>query len=111
MIDKFDGGGVERESISRVVIRRILKYIKEADLGSGDKLPSENELMEKMNVGRSSIREALHALVTIDILESKPGKGYYVKRKSNVFCLPGGSDLAKVLVEEQGFMSLKEEYT
>ena len=108
MIDHFDGEGVERESISRIVIRRILKYIKEAELGPGDKLPSENELMEKMGVGRSSIREALHALVTIDILETKPGKGYYVKRKSNVFCLPGGSDLAEVLVEEQDFMSLVE---
>ncbi|MBS3766211.1 FadR family transcriptional regulator [Candidatus Bipolaricaulota bacterium] len=108
MVDYLDGEGVERESVSRIIIRRILKYIKKADLGPGDKLPSENELMEKMGVGRSSIREALHALVTVDILETKPGKGYYVKRKSNIFCLPGGSDLTEILVEEQDFMSLVE---
>lgn len=108
MTDYLDSIKVERESISRKIIRRILKHIKKVGLQPGDKLPSEKELMEKMGVGRSSIREALHALVTVDILETKPGKGYYVKRKSNIFCLPGGSELAEVLIEEQDFMALIE---
>lgn len=108
MTDYLNSIKVERESISRKIIRRILKHIKSAGLKPGDKLPSEKELMEKMGVGRSSIREALHALVTVDILETKPGKGYYVKRKSNIFCLPGGSELAEVLIEEQDFMALIE---
>ncbi|MFP4136037.1 MAG: FadR/GntR family transcriptional regulator [Candidatus Acetothermia bacterium] len=108
MFDYFEGERVERESISRIIIRRILKYIKKADLDPGDKLPSEKDLMEKMNVGRSSIREALHALVTVDILETKPGKGYYVKRKSNIFYLPSGGDLTDILLEEQDFMALVE---
>ena len=108
MTDYLDSIKVERESISRKIIRRILKHIKKVGLKPGDKLPSEKELMEKMEVGRSSIREALHALVTVDILETKPGKGYYVKRKSNIFCLPGGSELAEVLIEEQDFMALIE---
>lgn len=108
MTDHLDSIKIERESISRKIIRRILKHIKKAGLKPGDKLPSEKELMEKMEVGRSSIREALHALVTVDILETKPGKGYYVKRKSNIFCLPGGSELAEVLIEEQDFMALIE---
>jgi len=108
MTDYLDSIKIERESISRKIIRRILKHIKKVGLQPGDKLPSEKELMEKMEVGRSSIREALHALVTVDILETKPGKGYYVKRKSNIFCLPGGSELAEVLVEEQDFMALIE---
>jgi len=108
MTDYLDSIKVERESISRKIIKRILKHIKKVGLKPGDKLPSEKELMEKMEVGRSSIREALHALVTVDILETKPGKGYYVKRKSNIFCLPGGSELAEVLIEEQDFMALIE---
>jgi len=108
MTDYLDSIKIERESISRKIIRRILKHIKKVGLQPGDKLPSEKELMEKMGVGRSSIREALHALVTVDILETKPGKGYYVKRKSNIFCLPGGSELAEVLIEEQDFMALIE---
>ncbi len=108
MTDYLGSVGIDREPISRIIIRRILKHIKKADLQPGDKLPSEKELMETMDVGRSSIREALHALVTVDILETRPGKGYYVKRKSNVFCLPGGSELAEVLIEEQDFMALVE---
>lgn len=108
MTDELGNVNIDREPISRIIIRRILKHIKNAGLQPGDKLPSEKELMKKMDVGRSSIREALHALVTVDILETKPGKGYYVKRKSNVFCLPGGSELAEVLIEEQDFMALVE---
>ncbi|MBS3813455.1 FadR family transcriptional regulator [Candidatus Bipolaricaulota bacterium] len=99
---------IEREPINRLLIKQILKYIKKADLEPGDKLPSEKEFMEKMDVGRSSVREALHSLVTVDILETKPGKGYYVKRESNIFSLPGGGDLAEVLVAEQDFMALIE---
>ncbi len=99
---------IEREPVNRLIIKQILKYIKNADLQPGDKLPSEKEFMENMDVGRSSVREALHSLVTVDILETKPGKGYYVKRESNIFSLPGSGDLSEVLVAEQDFMALLE---
>ena len=34
---------------------------------SGDKIPSERELSERLDVGRSSVREALRALRTFRV--------------------------------------------
>lgn len=44
----------------------------------GDKLPNENLLSEKLNVSRTTLREAIKILVTENILEIKRGKGTFV---------------------------------
>jgi len=44
------------------VLQQIRLYIEKNRLGPGDKLPSERELSEKLQAGRSSVREALRAL-------------------------------------------------
>lgn len=46
----------------------------------GDKLPNEIELSEKLNISRTTLREAIRILVTNGILEIKRGKGTFVKR-------------------------------
>ncbi|WML50649.1 GntR family transcriptional regulator [Neobacillus sp. PS3-34] len=43
-------------------------------LKSGDKIPSERELSERLNVGRSSVREALRALELLASLKQGAGK-------------------------------------
>ena len=45
----------------------------------GFKIPSENKLTEILNVSRITIREALQALVALDLLEKKRGRGIFVK--------------------------------
>ena len=58
-----------------------MNFIK--DMGftkKGDKLPTERELVEKFNVSRSSIREALSSLENIGIVESKQGEGNFIGR-------------------------------
>lgn len=99
---------IKPESISKLIAQQIIQFIKDYNLKSGDKIPSEKQLMEKMEVGRSSVREALHALVALDILESKPGKGYYVTGKSNIFSLPWENNIINPLIEDQDFMHLLE---
>lgn len=44
-------------------------------------IPSERELMEQYEVSRSTVREAINALVREGILEKKHGKGTYVSMK------------------------------
>lgn len=44
----------------------------------GEKIPTENELVEQYGVGRNSIREAVKALVTMGLLEIKRADGTYV---------------------------------
>ncbi|NRD76095.1 FadR family transcriptional regulator [Bacillus sp. BRMEA1] len=48
-------------------------------LKSGDKIPSERELCERLNVGRSSVREALRALELLGLIETRRGEGTYIR--------------------------------
>ena len=47
---------------------------------SGEKLPNENELAEKLGVSRTTLRETIRILVSEGILEVKRGKGTFVTR-------------------------------
>lgn len=52
-------------------------------LKSGDKIPSERELSERLNVGRSSVREALRALELLGLIETRRGEGTFIKDFQN----------------------------
>ncbi|GLB47532.1 GntR family transcriptional regulator [Philodulcilactobacillus myokoensis] len=60
-------------------IKKITNYIKSNRLSVGDKLPNEQELMDDLNVGRSTIREAMHVLEYSGIVDIRQGSGTYVK--------------------------------
>ena len=48
-------------------------------MGCGDKLPSERELCEQLNVSRTSVREALRIFEILGIIECKIGEGNFIK--------------------------------
>lgn len=98
--------GSKNKTITQQIIEEISSSIREGDLSPGDKLPSEKDLRERFDVGRSSIREALHALVALGMLESHAGKGYYVRDSYN---LPvDNSLLFDLMVEEEDFFDMVE---
>jgi GntR family transcriptional repressor for pyruvate dehydrogenase complex len=45
----------------------------------GDRLPSEWELVAALHVGRSAVREAIRELVTLELVEIRPGRGTFVQ--------------------------------
>jgi DNA-binding FadR family transcriptional regulator len=57
----------------------IKDYIFENKLQPGDPLPSENVLAEQLGVSRNSVREAVKALVSLGVVESRRGSGLYVQ--------------------------------
>lgn len=57
----------------------IKKYIEVHGLRPGDALPTEDRLSEEIGVSRLSMREALKALDSLGIVESRHGEGVYVK--------------------------------
>lgn len=61
------------------ILKNIQKIILEDALQEGDKLPSERELSERLNAGRSSVREALRSLELLGLIETKRGEGTYIK--------------------------------
>ncbi|MEM5015941.1 GntR family transcriptional regulator [Metabacillus indicus] len=61
------------------ILREIRSIIKEDGLAAGDKIPSERELAERLQAGRSSVREALRALELLGIIETRRGEGTFIK--------------------------------
>lgn len=69
-----------RTTLVQSVAGQLISLISEGHLKPGDRLPSQQELTEKMQVGRSTIREALRSLATMGLVEMKPGRGTFIKR-------------------------------
>jgi GntR family transcriptional repressor for pyruvate dehydrogenase complex len=69
---------VHQEKLSSGVIRQIEGLILRGILRPGERLPSERELSERMEVSRPSLREALADLQERGLLTSKAGAGVYV---------------------------------
>ena len=72
------------EAVRRVrryeqVAEQIRKLIASGAFKPGDKLPSERELVARIGVGRSSIRDAVRTLEVMGILEPRQGHGTVVR--------------------------------
>lgn len=67
--------------VSETVQKFILDYIRKR-VQPGDKLPSEREIARMLEVGRSSVREALQTLCERGVIEKRPGKGNYLIDRS-----------------------------
>ncbi|RII35974.1 FadR family transcriptional regulator [Clostridium chromiireducens] len=77
------------------ISERIIQLIIENDWKAGDKLPNEYELADKLDVGRSTIREAIKALVSRNILEIRRGAGTFISEKGGVADDPLGLTFVK----------------
>ena len=71
---------VVKMTAAQTVARRLLDMIRQGALAPGDQLPTEKELIEKLGVGRSTIREALQILSTVNVIEATAGAGTFVKQ-------------------------------
>jgi DNA-binding FadR family transcriptional regulator len=69
---------IARPTITDEIVERITGFILDEGLKPGDKLPSERDLMARLAVGRSSLREAIKTLSAIGIVEVAVGEGMFV---------------------------------
>lgn len=70
---------IKNTKVFEQVIEQIKEIIKNGELRCGDKLPSERDLCEQLNVSRTSIREALRSLEMLGIVECRQGEGNFIK--------------------------------
>ncbi len=62
------------------VAEKLKNLIASGQLIQGDPLPPERQLIEELNVSRSSLREAFRILELVGLIESIPGKGRFVRK-------------------------------
>lgn len=69
----------KKKKLADIVIDEIKRMILEGELKEGDKLPNQNMFSEQLGVSRPSLREALHTLTLMGVIEQKPGAGTILK--------------------------------
>jgi DNA-binding FadR family transcriptional regulator len=69
---------IEQSTMTEQVANRLVKLLSNGHLRPGDKLPPERELAKQLNVGRTTVREALKLLTLSGLLEARRGDGTYV---------------------------------
>lgn len=69
---------IEKKEVSEEVFEQLKYNIISGVWPSGTKIPSELELTRLFNVSRVSVREAIHRLVGMGVLNVKKGEGTYV---------------------------------
>lgn len=70
---------IKKDSAPDLVVKQILEQINNNNLPPGSRLPSQRDLASMLGVGRSSIREAVNALVVLGYLEPIQGKGTFIR--------------------------------
>lgn len=76
-----DVPSVERKTLSKQVVDRFVQLLDSGQWKPGDKLPPEMELMEKLEVSRPVLREAMSALETLGVIRRKTRSGTYLNDK------------------------------
>src|SRR5262245_37165894 len=69
---------INKTTSAQQVAEQLLGMIRRGAWKPGDRLPPERELIERLDVGRSTVREALQILATLNIVQSSPGQGTFI---------------------------------
>jgi GntR family transcriptional repressor for pyruvate dehydrogenase complex len=69
---------IRRNAVADEAIAVIKQMILSGDLAPGQRLPSERDLAAQLGVSRPSLREAIRALISLNILESRHGEGTFI---------------------------------
>jgi len=67
-----------KAGVAQSVVKCILDLIRTGMLRPGDRLPSERELIDILDISRPSLREALRALSMLGVIDTRHGGGAYV---------------------------------
>jgi GntR family transcriptional regulator, transcriptional repressor for pyruvate dehydrogenase complex len=74
-------GSVNRTTLSKQVVESIIQLLNSGQMKPGDKLPTEMELMEILNVSRPVLREALSSLESLGVITRKTREGTFFNNK------------------------------
>jgi GntR family transcriptional regulator, transcriptional repressor for pyruvate dehydrogenase complex len=70
---------IKRRKLSDSVIEEIGRMLKNGEFKIGDKLPPHSQLARMLQVSRITLREAMHTLNLLGVLDQRPGYGTVIK--------------------------------
>lgn len=79
---KISFTSINRHKLVDDIVKQLQQKISAGEIKEGEKIPTEPELMEQFDVGRSTIREAVRVLVHAGLLDKKQGFGTFVTTNS-----------------------------
>lgn len=71
-------GQIDVGGLSEAISERIIRLISDGVLKPGDSLPPQRQLAAQLGVSLACLREALHALAAVGVIEVKHGRGTFV---------------------------------
>jgi GntR family transcriptional regulator, transcriptional repressor for pyruvate dehydrogenase complex len=71
-----------RSTVPGDIVDEIERQIAGGTLREGDRLPSANELAATLGVSRASLREALHRLSALGLVDIQHGRGTFVRARA-----------------------------
>ncbi len=69
---------IEPSRASGQVVEQVCDLVASGKLRPGERLPPEREMVQILQVGRSTLREALRLLESLGLVETRPGEGTFV---------------------------------
>lgn len=70
---------LRRSPLVELAVSQLREQVLSGQWPVGGRLPAETELAQRLEVGRSTVREAVRALVHAGLLETRQGSGTYVR--------------------------------
>ncbi len=70
---------IERLLTPQRIVEQFQQLMLSKKLSPGERLPPEREMAALFGVGRSSLREAMRLLESMEVVETRPGQGTYLR--------------------------------
>ncbi len=87
---------VHRSRVSQEIVAQVQDLVTSGRLRPGDRLPAERDLAQRLDVSRSTVREALRALESLGLVEVRAGQGAFLAERATG---PGGAPLTGSLLK------------
>ncbi|MES9944344.1 MAG: transcriptional regulator NanR [Candidatus Thiodiazotropha sp.] len=95
------GAPIVRQKLSDQVFDRLWDMIVSGELAPGDAMPSERALMERFEVGRPAVREALQNMANKGLITISHGERSRVNKLSASSALEQVDEIAKLLLSTE----------
>lgn len=71
---------IEKISVTDMAVENLKELILSGEMKVGDKLPTEKEICNMLNISRSTVREAFRVLQAMGFVEMRRGRGAFVAK-------------------------------